>query len=294
MTAPTGSIAAGPSSAQRWIGLAYGLLAFAGTWIFFACFIVFLAHSALQGDQLLATSKQHHFSPAWGALVDLALVAVFGLQHSGMARRTWKVWLASRIPPELERSTFVHAANLAGFALLAFWQPLPAVIWQTEGMLSNLFWLGFAAGWLLLLLAALSIDIWELLGVKQATHWFAGAAPPSLRLKRSWLYACVAHPMYIGVLLGLWMTPLMTADRLLLAAGFTIYIMIGMHLEERDLMARFGPRYKAWRSGAPLHVAFATYAPLGSSLADAYASILRKPLPREIRTSVVKLGGSPI
>jgi hypothetical protein len=76
---------------------------------------------------------------------------------------------------------------------------------------------------------------------------------------------------------------------LLLAAGFMIYIMIGMQLEERDLMARFGPRYKAWRSGAPIHAAFATYAHLGRSLSDAYAWILRKPLPRPMRVSIAKL-----
>ncbi len=79
-----------------------------------------------------------------------------------------------------------------------------------------------------------------------------GAAPtPPLTLKTNWLYDWMKHPMYAGVLLGLWMTPHMTVGHALMAGGFTLYILIAMRFEERDLSRNFGDAYQAWRSGCP-------------------------------------------
>jgi len=149
------------------------------------------------------------------------------------------------VPQGLERSTYVIAASLVGLALLAFWQPIPIVIWTVSGLLEAFLWGAFASGWLLLFLSAVSFDIFELLGVRQAVAWSRGKPSPAPTLKTRGPYRLFRHPMYVGVLLGLWATPHMTAGHLLLATAFTIYILIARRYEERDLRRTFGTAYAA-------------------------------------------------
>ena len=146
-----------------------------------------------------------------------------------------------------ERSTFVHAANLSLLALIIFWQPISIEIWNIGTPWREGVWLAFAAGWVLLLFGALSFGILDLLGLEQMRAWANGAAPPKPRLRTGFLYRWLRHPMYVGVLLAMWATPQMTIGHLLLATGMTLYVLIAMRYEERDLKARFGGSYAHWR-----------------------------------------------
>jgi protein-S-isoprenylcysteine O-methyltransferase Ste14 len=69
-----------------------------------------------------------HASPAVALIIDVALVCAFGLQHSLMALPAWKRWLARRLPPALERSTYVLAASLVLAGVMAAWQPIDGVV----------------------------------------------------------------------------------------------------------------------------------------------------------------------
>jgi protein-S-isoprenylcysteine O-methyltransferase Ste14 len=147
----------------------------------------------------------------------------------------------------------VHAANAAGFAIMLCWQPIPATLWDVNWQpAETLLWVLFGAGWLLLFSAALSFDVLELLGVRHAWARFRGKPPPAPSLKTGWLYAYVPHPMYVGLLLGVWAAPDMSVGHALLAAGFTAYILLALGYEERDLAARFGGAYRTWRSACPM------------------------------------------
>ena len=181
--------------------------------------------------------------------VDLALLGLFAVQHSVMARKSFKRWWTRIVPPALERSTYVLAATLALAALVAGWQPISQpVIWRLEnGMASSLAWMVFWLGWALVLLSTFLIDHFELFGLKQS---FAGAARGEAgesRFRTPLLYRYVRHPLYLGFIIGSWATPVMTAGHLLFAAGATGYILVGIWFEERDLVAQFGDQYRRYR-----------------------------------------------
>ena len=148
----------------------------------------------------------------------------------------------ARLPAAFERCRFVHAAHLALFAPILFWQPIPIEIWRAPSPLREILWVAFAAGWLILLFGALSFGIFDLLGIAQMRAWYRRAPPPRPLLRTSLLYRRLPHPMYVGVLLAMWATPRMTV-----AAGMTVYVLIAMRYEEHDLTARFGTAYTSWR-----------------------------------------------
>ena len=233
-------------------GLAYALAAFVLTFVFFSWFVIFLGNLPKASKPWVDPTVDigGSLEPFAAAIVDIGLVALFGLQHSLMARPGFKAWWTRIVPKGLERATYTMAASLVGFVMLAFWQPIPLTIWHVSGPLAVPFWLLFAIGWTILLSAGITFNLFELLGVRQAWAWYQGRPIPPLTLKTHWLYDWMRHPMYVGVLLGLWMTPHMTAGHALMAATFTLYILIAMRYEERDLSASFGAPYQAWREGA--------------------------------------------
>ncbi len=221
-------------------------------WLFWICFVIFLWQPvAIMPWWPLPTVDWGGWLETRSARVvmDVALIALFGLQHSVMARPRFKAWLAQWVRQPYERCLFVHMANIALFAMIVLWQPLPTEIWSLpKGWATHAVWVVFALGWLMLLAGAWSFGLGELLGVRQMHQWLKGerlAAPP---LKTGLLYRWLPHPMYLGVLVGVWLTPSMTLGHLLLAAGLTVYVAIGLHLEERDLVRRFGTSYQRWRS----------------------------------------------
>ena len=143
----------------------------------------------------------------------------------------------------------MHLANLALFALIVLWQPIPVAIWAVEDAIARqVIWTAFAAGWLLLFLGAWSFGIGELLGLNQMRAWTEGRLAPQPRLKTNYLYRWLRHPMYWGVLMGVWITPNMTLGHSVLGLGLTAYVLIAMRYEERDLRTKFGRHYCRWRA----------------------------------------------
>jgi protein-S-isoprenylcysteine O-methyltransferase Ste14 len=234
------------------IGLVYAWAGVAIMWAFWVSFVVFLAEPRqLLGWWPLPTINRGGAvkGPWFAAIIDLALIALFGLQHSLMARPWFKEHIAGRMLPAFERCTYVHMANLALFALVLLWQPIPVDIWNVgEGHIRQAVWAVFAGGWLVLFLGAWSFGIGELLGLDQMRAWRNGHPSPTPRLKTGRLYHWLRHPMYVGLLTAVWAAPRMSAGRLLLALGLTGYVLIAVRYEERDLLARFGAPYNRWRA----------------------------------------------
>jgi protein-S-isoprenylcysteine O-methyltransferase Ste14 len=193
-----------------------------------------------------------------GILVDLGLLLVFVLQHSIMARPAFKRWWTRFIPEPAERSTFVLASSLALIALFAFWRPLGGVVWSVTnpvpaGVLDAL----CAFGFLLVLVATLLINHFDLFGLRQVWLHLIGKPYMPIGFRTPGLYRLVRHPLYVGFLLAFWSAPTMTLAHLVFAFATTAYILIAIQLEEHDLVESLGEPYRDYRKRVPMLVPFA-------------------------------------
>ena len=184
-------------------------------------------------------------------VTDLALLALFALQHSVMARRQVKVWLRRRIPAELERTSYVLAADVCLVLLLLFWQPWGGEVWSVDGAAALALWSLYLAGWALALVSTFAIDHLELMGLRQAGWARPRDSSESAILEVGGLYAIVRHPLMTGLLLAFWVTPHMGASHLLFALAASGYVAVGIWFEERDLRRQFGPSYDAYAARVP-------------------------------------------
>ena len=214
-------------------------------------FLTFLYLIAFVGDlPWVARTVDRGPDAALGvALIgNLLLIALFGAQHSVMARQGFKRAWTRIVPEPAERSVYVLAASAALIILFLFWQPIDGLVWNvTSPLLAGLLWALFAAGWGIVLLSTFLINHFELFGLQQA--WFnlrgRAAAPPTFR--QPFFYKLVRHPLYAGFFLAFWSTPRMTTGHLLLALGMSVYMLIAIRYEERDLVGYFGRDYEDYR-----------------------------------------------
>lgn len=186
-------------------------------------------------------------SPLVSLLVDAGLLAVFALQHSIMARPTFKRAWTRIVPAVLERSTFVLAASLALALMFWQWRPLGGPVWSVSG--PGWRW-GLQAlsafGWLVVLVATFLIDHFALFGLRQVWEAWRGAGPTQPRFATPGFYRLVRHPIYLGFLLAFWATPTMTVTHLVFAVATTAYILVAIQLEERNLI-ELHPEYAGYR-----------------------------------------------
>lgn len=186
-----------------------------------------------------------------GLALDFLLLFSFALQHSVMARPSFKARWTRMIPAAAERSTYVLATGLVLATLLAFWQPMPAIVWSIEAPILRWSMLGVAlAGWAYLLAASFAINHFELFGLQQVYQVFRGRPLTRVPFRERWMYGFDRHPIMTGVLIGMWVTPTMTLDHLLFAAGSTVYVWIGVFFEERSLQRQWGHLYEEYRERA--------------------------------------------
>jgi protein-S-isoprenylcysteine O-methyltransferase Ste14 len=189
-------------------------------------------------------------------LVNIALLGVFALQHSVMARPAFKRWWTGVIPEAAERSTYTLLSSLALILLFWQWQPMGGVIWNVDNEIGRtLLYAGFAFGWGLVLVSTFLINHFDLFGLRQVWLYFRGRPYSPLPFKTPVFYRFVRHPLYVGWFFAFWCTPTMTAAHLLFAIMTTVYILIAIQLEERDLIAAH-PEYAEYRRRVPMLLPF--------------------------------------
>jgi methanethiol S-methyltransferase len=216
--------------------------------VFLATFLAFIAFVA----GVLPPAVQIDASPWQAALIDLGLVVGFGLQHSVMARQWFKRMWTRVVPEPVERATYVLAASLALGTLMAFWQPLPGVLWTVYGTIGGaVAWGVFAFGWATVLFTTFLIDHFELFGLRQAWSYAIGRTVPEATFKTPNVYRLVRHPMQLGFIIAFWAAPVMSADRFALAVLLTGYIVTALMFEERDLVTTFGDEYRQYQERVP-------------------------------------------
>ena len=181
-------------------------------------------------------------------IVNLLLISLFAVQHSIMARPQFKAVWTRIVPKSIERSTYIVAASLALIVLYWQWRPMPGVIWRVSNPQVAMAITGLSLlGWLLVFLSTFFINHFELFGLQQVFNNLIGRDMPKPRFRVPALYKLVRHPLYLGLLIAFWATPVMTAGHLFFTAVNTFYILIAIQLEERDLIDAFGEEYRRYR-----------------------------------------------
>jgi protein-S-isoprenylcysteine O-methyltransferase Ste14 len=249
---------------RRLLLLTYGILCYAlslATFLYAVGFIGgFLTPTRLDDPR--------HGSLTAALAIDSGLLALFAVQHSGMARPGFKRWLTRFIPGPAERSTYVLLSSAALFVLFWQWQPLGGVVWEVPGEAARaaVFAL-FAIGWLTVLWTTFLINHFDLFGLRQVWLAFRGVPYTPLRFTTPGPYRMVRHPLYIGWLTVFWAAPTMTAAHLLFAVGTTAYILAAIRWEERDLVS-FHPEYAAYRRRVPMLLPRLRVGPVPSTSAE--------------------------
>jgi len=227
----------------------YGLICYA---VFFATFLYaigfvgnFLVPRAIDGEPRL------YFSTA--LLVDLGLLGIFAIQHSLMARPYFKEWLTQFIPASAERSTYVLFSSLALIALFSLWQPIGGMVWNvTDPMGRGVLYVLFGFGWSLVLISTFLINHFDLFGLRQIWLQLRGKPYTPLRFGTPGPYKLIRHPLYLGWFFAFWATPTMSVTHLVFALATTIYILMAIRLEERDLVDALGDDYRRYRERVPM------------------------------------------
>jgi methanethiol S-methyltransferase len=229
---------------SRIVALIYGALCYA---FFFVTFLYALAF--VENAYVPRTIDVGPQAPLTEALIiNLVLMSLFAIQHSVMARPQFKAWWTQFVPKTVERSTYVLCATSALALLCWQWRPIPAVVWQVSSPALAYVLTGLSLlGWLIVLASTFMINHFELFGLHQVANNFTGRSMPDAKFKTPLLYNFVRHPIYLGFIIAFWSAPTMTAGHLLFAAVTTAYILVGILLEERDLIDLFGDDYRRYR-----------------------------------------------
>jgi methanethiol S-methyltransferase len=238
------------SRAGRNAVFAYGILCYA---LFFVAFLYLIGWVTGLVVPLTINSGVASNVPA-AIAVNLALIAVFGLQHSVMARPRFKQGLTRFVPQPAERPTYVLASTAAVILLIAAWHPMPQAIWRTEGALAIALQAGSLLGFGIVLYTSFLIDHFDLFGLRQVFLAWRDRAYTEKRFVTPQIYRFIRHPLYVGWMTAFWVTPVLSFGHALLASAMTAYILIAIRYEERDLAAALGEPYLRWRVATPMFV----------------------------------------
>ena len=229
--------------------LLFGVLAYL---IFFATFLYLVAFTGNFPRVPVTVDRGGPATELFTAVaIDLALIALFGLQHSVMARPGFKRAWTRIVPEPIERSVYVLFASLMLIVLFWFWRPIPTLVWSVENeLLAYALWALFGLGWAIVLVSTFLISHFELFGLSQIWNHARGAAAAPPVFRTPFFYKRVRHPLYSGFILAFFATPAMSVGHLLLALGMLAYILIAIVYEERDLIGLFGRDYEDYRGRA--------------------------------------------
>lgn len=232
------------------IGFLYAVVAYA---VGFASLMLWIIFTGNLWEAFSIDSRSAEMALLPAVLKNLGLVTLFGLQHSVMARQSFKKWLTQFIPVHLERSTYVLVTGILLTFVLWQWEPIGGTIWSVAAGTAGYYVLYglFFLGWALLFVSSFLINHFDLFGLRQAYLHMVGKPYKPLRFKVIFLYKATRHPLYLGIVLGIWCTPVMTLTHLLFAVLLTFYVLIGIYYEEKDLMRDFGKDYQVYKRRVP-------------------------------------------
>ncbi|KAF0967762.1 MULTISPECIES: methanethiol S-methyltransferase [Gordonia] len=257
--APSSAETAPPTSILTRVGyLAYGLAAYVAFLVVFLWAIAFVENASIVigGAEIVPRTIDRGGPSAWvvtALAIDLGLLTLFAAQHSVMARAGLKQRWTRIVPTPIERSTYVAAATACLAAVLWWWHPITATVWDVSAPAARTFLVAVSLfGWVLVLTSTFLINHFDLFGLRQVVANAKGRTLEPYRFITPLWYGIVRHPIYLGFLIAFWVAPTMTVGHLLFACATTGYVLLGIHLEERDLIRSFGDDYIAYRGRVPM------------------------------------------
>jgi protein-S-isoprenylcysteine O-methyltransferase Ste14 len=233
---------------KRIVFLIYGVVAYAAFALTFGYAICFIGNlfvpktidSGAQSDLLTSV------------VINALLLSLFAAQHSIMARKGFKRVWTQIVPKQIERPTYVLASSAALALILWQWRPMPQVLWEFHGIAAGVLSVTFWLGWALLLTSSFLINHFELFGLQQVWGYFRNKQYGGTKFRTPILYRIVRHPLYLGFMIAFWSAPRMSVGHLIFSLGCTGYILLGIALEERDLVAEHGESYRRYREQVPM------------------------------------------
>ncbi|HMU46865.1 MAG TPA: hypothetical protein PKC72_10880 [Chitinophagaceae bacterium] len=238
---------------KKFLYLMYGVIsyfAFFGTILYAIGFVENLfVPKSIDGRAVVSTGK--------AILIDASLLLLFALQHSIMARPSFKKWWIRIVPEPLERSTFVLLASLCLILMMWQWQPIGGVIWSVQNKtVKTILLIVSLLGWGIVFISTFLINHFDLFGLRQVWFYFKGKPYKPLQFRLPLFYRFVRHPLYLGFLIAFWSASTMTITHLFFALLTTGYILTAIQFEEKDLITHFGEKYKNYKKKAPMIIPF--------------------------------------
>ncbi|OBA57248.1 hypothetical protein A5647_24600 [Mycobacterium sp. 1100029.7] len=233
---------------SRYLAMCYGAVAYLLFLVSFGYAIGFV------GNLVVPRSVDHALSAPVGqaVLIDVALLGVFAVQHSVMARPGFKRWWTRLVPSSIERSTYVVLASAALLLLYWQWRTLPDLVWDVRLPAARLtLWAVFWLGWATVFFSSFMVSHFDLFGLRQVYLAWRGKPYRDLDFRVRYLYRLVRHPLMLGFLIAFWATPQMTTGHLLFSVATTSYILVALQLEEHDLVESLGEDYRSYRREVP-------------------------------------------
>lgn len=235
----------------RILALIYGIISYAAFLAAFCYAIAFVGDFYV--PKTINSGEAGAVLPS--LLINAGLLALFAIQHSGMARPGFKKWWTKIIPKPIERSTYVLLASGTLFLLYWLWQPITDPIWSVENEIGRwVLWGLFGLGWGLVVYTTFLISHAHLFGLTQVRDFIKDRDLWEPDFQTPNLYRYMRHPMMFGFFLAFWAIPDMTAGNLLFSISTTVYILIALQLEENDLIQAFGERYRKYREQVPMFI----------------------------------------
>jgi protein-S-isoprenylcysteine O-methyltransferase Ste14 len=234
---------------NRVLAVCYG----AASYLIFV--VSFLYAIGFVGDIVVPSTVDHGIAGRMGkaVVVNLALLGLFAVQHSVMARPAFKRWWTRIVPQPVERSTYVLLSSLVLLLLYWQWRSMPSQIWHVTPPAGRLaVWVLFWLGWVIVFASTFMISHVDLFGLRQVYSFWRGKPLSDIQFRAPLLYRVVRHPLMLGFIVAFWAAPTMTAGHLLFAAATTGYILVALQLEERDLLAALGSQYRDYRRQVPM------------------------------------------
>jgi len=229
---------------MRVLFLIYGVASYL---VFLLVFVYFLG---FVGDVFVPQSVSHPASDGFGKalLIDIGVMLLFGIKHSVMARAGFKSFMARVIPRAIERATYVLASAIVLALLMFWWQPIEGTVWSLENPAARAaVWALFALSWLLIFTSTFLTDHFDLFGLRQVWLNYVRRTYTDVTFTEQLFYRSIRHPMMLGILIAFWAAPVMSVSRLVFSIGMSVYVLVGIHFEEKGLQKAFGMDYVAYK-----------------------------------------------